>query len=90
MRTITVEVTQDDIDQGRRRSSCECPVALAVKRATGAEWVIVGCSSVDIGDNKQPFRLPDDARQFISNYDLGFRPEPITFTLESESCVTTA
>ena len=31
-KTIVVEVTQDDIDKGKFRTSSECPIALSLKR----------------------------------------------------------
>ncbi len=40
-RTVVVEVTQDDIDNGIPGSRCDCPVARAIKRATGANRVSV-------------------------------------------------
>jgi len=33
--TLTIEVTQEDIDKGKPKSMTCCPVALAFKRATG-------------------------------------------------------
>ena len=40
--TMTIKVTQEHIDNGRRAVACGCPVALALKDATGRTWT-VGC-----------------------------------------------
>lgn len=39
---ILVDVTESDIRSGVPRSTLVCPVALAIRRATGANYVSVG------------------------------------------------
>lgn len=41
---FTVEVTEEDIKNGVRCSTTECPIAKAIKRTTTGEWFYVsGC-----------------------------------------------
>lgn len=56
--SIVVEVTKDDIRQGVRKDACQCPIAIALRRAiksqiedsTGIEPEDIGVEVVDSGD----------------------------------------
>ena len=86
-RTIDVEVTQQDIDEGRRCSARHCalarPLARAVSHALGADcWVTISRVGWDLFGPRCTFtelRVPSDASQFIHQYD-GYEPvRPSTF-----------
>lgn len=80
---ITVEVTQEDIDQGQRCSCRGCPVALALERATGISWLVDGgCIYVDWRSFQVFAVLSPEVRAFIHRFDCGKPVQPITFTLE--------
>jgi hypothetical protein len=84
---MNVTVTAEDIQQGKPGSPCECPVALAIKRATGIAHVSVSPSTARVGDigdtNTKWYRLPQPVREFIHNVDYGEGPHaPFTFSLE--------
>lgn len=85
MKTITVEVTQADIDAGLRGNCAKCPVALALNRATGEEWLVYeeyairNCDHLDVP-------LPGECQSFVERFD---EPEeddvpiaPFSFTIE--------
>lgn len=87
---LVVEVTADDIRNGKPTNNCECPVALALKRlpgvAAGSAWVdfthaevkyTVGGETFDL-----VFSLPREAAGFIEAFDFGDPVEPVTFTAE--------
>lgn len=92
---ITVTVTADDIAAGIADSCTGCPVALAVRRALppGAGPVSVAFDVHVYGQPDDYYRgqdaarggligrysLPDEARQFIIDFDNGRRVWPFTF-----------
>ena len=46
--SIVVEVTEDDIRKGVRKSACSCPIALALRRAIVAD--LEDSTGIDIDD----------------------------------------
>jgi hypothetical protein len=84
-RTVTVDVTADDIAQGKACKSRECQVALALARATGEVWEVGATTAI----RGAVAYLPFEAKRFISAFDiadLGYQPPfsiaPFSFTLE--------
>ncbi len=77
---ILVEVTAEDIAKGQPRRCSLCPVALALRRATGKEWIV--------GTWMRPWtatdaiETPAEALAFIEAFD-GLLEEvaPFSFTL---------
>lgn len=78
MKRKMVIVTQADIDNGKRGSYCECPVALAVRRVFRArpdrpvrvrpEGIIVG----DLEDDLMWIgEVPTEIDRFIERFDRG-------------------
>ncbi len=61
-----VEVTQEDIDNGRQGNVGFCPIALACKRKFGIPYVYV---SADILFNNQSIATPEIAKKFIRRFD---------------------
>lgn len=81
---MRIEVTQGDIDTGCRKTSQNCPIAIAVSRAVGKR-VGVSENLVSIyfnGGVSQVCKLPSEATKFITRYDAGYRPAPFGFELE--------
>lgn len=81
MRTITINVTQEDIDNGEVGNPKSCPVALAVKKVVKADLILVDSIYLTLlWDSKRFlfFRkagaektrvLPEKAKRFIRNFD---------------------
>lgn len=75
---MRVEVTQEDIDAGRKRDCYACPIALSIKRqgfgsvavSQGNIWV-VGCE----------YDTPLHVEEFIKAFDEGKPVKPFAFTL---------
>ncbi len=84
---MLIEVTQNDIDEGRR-GECElCPVARAIKRASGSHCVYVDPTEVLLGENVLEAtwtKLPEEAAQFIEDYDNMQPVDPFSFNLNIE------
>ena len=66
---MTVQVTQDCIDKGRRHDSHGCPVALALQTLTG-EDISVGATLAFVGIHAM-CSLPQIATRFIVDFDFG-------------------
>lgn len=87
MSTITIEVTQEDIDAGRKGNCYLCPIALAAARvfnldvSVGASWLSVEASN---GAEVAMFKLPQAARTFVTLFDGGHPVAPFTFAVEEE------
>lgn len=79
---MKVQVTQSDIDRGKKGDSCQCPVALAVARAAGT-------TSVYAFENLDPCIVVDgveyygvgSAFDFMQDFDSGKRMQPFEFEL---------
>lgn len=78
---MTITVTQEHINKGKRGANCQFPVALAVNdlmRPTELVWV--GYSKVKCGGRE--FKLPQDAIAFIRDFDDYRQVDPFSFELD--------
>jgi hypothetical protein len=78
--TLTVHVTQSDINAGAQATSCSCPIALAIKRACGTTLVNVMGTSVRIND--KVYSLPDCCEEFVWGWDISGKGEPFSFDVD--------
>jgi hypothetical protein len=76
MPNVTINVTQEDIDQGHMIDPKCCPIALAIKRTINTDFITVGGSgSVWVKrcscDQNCPHKakLPRKALNFLHNFD---------------------
>lgn len=86
MKTITVEVTQEDIDEGYPHDCELCPIAMAANRVLGVtdvqvtkymKWGYIKCMPT------HRFALPDAAIAFMNAYDVDpMSVTPFSFTME--------
>lgn len=81
--SVHIEVTAQDIADGARGESDSCPIALAVERTLG---VVPHVSEFDVSlggrFDEAIVDLPDEAVDFIADFDAGLRPGPFAFDLE--------
>lgn len=82
----TINVTQEDIERGKRESACECPIALALERAFNAKsWVddegffFQRCPKEKLSPD---YPIPQSAIAFIAAFDAGEKVEPFEFEVE--------
>lgn len=79
--SFDVEMTQEDLDQGKRSSCSACPAALAIRRAARfAEHdgeVTVSCARIAVGDYQMA--TPWEVAAFVESFDMGLIPDPISF-----------
>jgi hypothetical protein len=78
---IKVKVTADDIRQGRPMRQRDCPVALAMQRATGLP-VRVHINTFSVGRKKGRYPLPRAVARFVCNFDDGLPVRPSSFTVD--------
>lgn len=77
---VRIEVTQNDIRKGKRGSCFNCPIARAVKRATGCKDVDVdsdGTISLENGEVVIPSSIKRE--RFIEKFDDKEKVSPIVF-----------
>lgn len=100
MKTVTIEVTQEDIDNGQKCSTSLCPIALASARCFANAGVMdtrlsdapmVSVKSICMwhkGENWtktfMAIKLPQEASTFITDFDKGKEVVPFSFTLTFE------
>ena len=80
---LTVDVTKEDINQGRACSAGFCPIALALRRHPGLKVVGIGREEIYTHSFYAPrLRLPRKAQRFIVAFDHGEPVAPFTFKLK--------
>ena len=74
-KTVTINVTQEDIDQGLMCAPYRCPISLAIKRTLKIDYVSVGGSGgvwvkrCDCGSCPHKAKLPSEAYDFMCRFD---------------------
>ncbi len=81
-KTITVEVTAEDIDLGKRRDNWSCPICRALWRATGEKWVVEESTCYPITRRNAFIPLPPEAVAWLRKFDSTGFGWPFSFQLE--------
>ena len=86
MRTMHVQVTQQDIDEGDKSQPRSCPLALAMTRAMGLPISVGGVGWSRLTKDGRFFDhkdldLPVKAKLFINQYDLSKEVLPFEFVV---------
>jgi len=76
-----IEVTQQDIENGRTHSAFANPIAFAVRRAVGGRALVIVNGAIATGKYAQ---MPRDASDFLLDFDCGLMVSPFEFELEFE------
>ena len=85
---MKIEVTAEDIANGRRAHDNSCPVALAIGRTLHRENAVSVVSTDVQIFNAAPFAeveqatFPKEVTKFIKRFDGGKKVEPFTFEIE--------
>lgn len=91
MRTIVINVTQEDIDEGLPDKCSQCPVALAVKRYVRPRYyIMVSAQHLTVYPpgpalDQCLYPMPDSVSNFVQNFDDAQRVKPFEFELEVEA-----
>lgn len=78
---MKVTVTKKDICNGKKYHSSSCPIARAVRRASGQRILSIGTDCFRVGSSGKDNPLPIVARRFIGKFDGGKRVKPFSFVL---------
>lgn len=81
---MKIKVEQKHIDAGRRMDGRECPVALAMTEQMKMPIAVMGFSYgylVD-GYTREVFRMPEEARARVHDFDNGKGMQPFEFELD--------
>lgn len=82
---MKIQVTREDIENGKRCSATQCPAALALMRALKLDRIIVRLDSIATpsGGRMWRFDTPPVLRDFIHAFDDGDgTAKPIEFELD--------
>jgi len=74
-----IKVTQECIDNGLPDEPRACPIALALNKQTGNKWSVGGWFAT-VG-KRIYIDFPDEAIEFIHDFDMGDDVKPFTFKL---------
>ena len=80
---VRVEVTQEDIEKGKRKAGWACPIARAIKRRVPQSRrrdVFVEHALWEVGYHVRP--LPRTAQRFVKRFDAGEPVKPFAFMTE--------
>lgn len=81
----TIEVTQNDIDDGVRGNCANCPVALAIGRAFKSRIVSVGAiARVHVWETDRTLyaTFPENVYRFMGDFDNLYPVKPFSFEAE--------
>jgi hypothetical protein len=79
---VTINVTQDDIDNGCRGNAIACPVARAAARVLDASHMSVRTKVLEFVDPLILILLPPAVVEFIRRFDSRVRVQPFSFSLD--------
>lgn len=78
---VKLEIRQEDLDKGKPRRSCDCPVALAANRAFGGKWTVGTIDLIELY-TLQGFVMPENMKKYVFEIDCGRTVDPSDFYLE--------
>lgn len=85
MKRLTIDVTQADIDAGKRCSLTKCPVALAARRAVPQAECVTVSTAIQfwppVQEYQKAYLMPREVANFIALFDDGKTVQPFTFTI---------
>lgn len=90
MERVTIQVSQEMIDEADQRHRGDCAIAIAIRVANGRlGWASVDRDNIKISDRDDGVRrtwvTPRAARTFIDTFDLNRNAaRPFTFTLDPD------
>ena len=80
---MKIQVTQEDIDAGKQKDIHCCPLALAIKRATGKEiQVVTDYFDLVTENDTQTYELPEIAANFRRDFDHWRPVKPFEFEID--------
>lgn len=82
---MKLSITQEHINTGKPRESCDCPIALALRPYFPDRLIVVHEGGISIFKDEYEYLQitspPEQARQFIHDFDNGRPVVPFEFEL---------
>ena len=90
MEKVKIQVTQEHIEHGIPNNCSCCPIALAVQEVFPRQIVEVGQFDLTVGGTKRhlEYELPEEASDFVEQFDMGHYVRPFDFELEIYQCIS--
>lgn len=86
MKQLTIDVTQEDIDNGVQTDIQNCAIALGCKKVFGDKFWYYYNDSIELVDDSlgsHTFKIKDKAVPiFMQDFDKGNKVEPFSFVVE--------
>ena len=80
---MRIEVTASDIRYGIRRECLRCPIARALKRATGEDWSVGDVNGYPLRDKIEGVAYwPNEVCAWIEDFDHERVVQPFAFELD--------
>lgn len=79
---MLIHISEQDIQQGIKKSLTHCPIALSIRRQYPHVWVHVLSPYLEI--NSTVLHFDKSTRQFIIDFDQGKSVQP--FSIDSSKC----
>jgi hypothetical protein len=83
--TIIIDITQEDIDNGKLRSAWHCPIAKSLKRIFGKQPSVTPlCIRIygpELGD-MLVYNINEELSQFMSDFDIERPVSPVKIPLK--------
>lgn len=77
---VTIDVTQDDIDKGKKGEPTTCAIARAIKRTMGDHPNVEDEIQITIQGQEYYYNIPKKASTFIERFDMDKkRVKPMSF-----------
>lgn len=80
-----IEVTKEDIAQGKPLEPCSCPIALAVSRHFPGQHIEIIFHFINVG--RYYYSMNDKLSEFVMKFDSRLRVYPFSFDLDSLTCI---
>ena len=78
----TINVTEDDIKNGKPKESMHCPVAIACHRAAPDHNFSILHDEIEVDESGVIAECPWSVFDFVEAFDSGRKVQPFTFELE--------
>lgn len=85
---MKIQINQEDIDNGLKKSCTECPIARAFYRITNIKDFNVTCGTIIVFyppyNRHLHIKIPPEAKEFIYNFDNNMPVKPFEFEISYE------
>lgn len=81
---MIVEVTQEDIDNGKKQNIYSCPISLAAARRLRKNTMVTGSGIEYVGLSQVRYNFAKSTREKLIRYDATGKMKPFRFRIRVE------